>query len=270
MSTSDFNRPNADGVTDRHAPIDSLPAPDPSGGTAIAAFCAVAEDPELCNQSLRWLSSEEQERAACFRFDRDRCVYVAAHLLLRRCLHQATGRADWSFRENAFGKPELSQSFGILPLNFNLTHTAGLAACALVHGHVVGIDAEALDRGGDHLKLAWHHFSQEEIEVLTQTSSDAREEKFLTLWTAKEAVIKASGRGLQMPLDSFSVDICTLRVTFHDGSSEQAGLWALRGHKLPGHHLALAVRAAEGLVPPSRIEWHQTTWADLLGRPPTA
>jgi 4'-phosphopantetheinyl transferase len=250
-------------------PASQLPIPDPSGRTAIAFSCSVAENLELYNLSVPFLSPDEQARAARFSFDRDRCVYAAAHLLLRRCLHRATGRMDWSFRRNAFGKPQLVESFDGLPLRFNLTHTAGLAACALVYGHEVGIDAEALDRRGDHLDLARQFFTADEVEVLTRSPSTAREETFLAIWTAKEAVIKAAGQGLQMSLDTFSVDISAPRVTFHDSGREESGRedngkWTLHRHRLPGHHLALAIRTAPGISPPERVDWHQTDWADLL------
>jgi 4'-phosphopantetheinyl transferase len=245
-------------------PIGQLPTPDPSGRIAIALFCSVAESLEFYNRSVPFLSPDEQGRAARFSFDRDRCVYAAAHLLLRRCLHRATGRMDWSFRQTAFGKPELAEPFDGLPLRFNLTHTAGLAACALVYGHEVGIDAEALDRRGDHLDLARQFFTADEVEVLTRSPSTAREETFLAIWTAKEAVIKAAGRGLQMPLDSFSVDISATHVTFHGAGREDSGNWTLHRHRLPGHHLALAIRTTPGISRLERVDWHQIVWTDLL------
>jgi 4'-phosphopantetheinyl transferase len=246
-------------------PLRHLPAPDPSGRTVVAVCCTVTESPDLYNRSVPWLLPDEQSRAAGFRFDRDRCVYAAAHLLLRRCLYQATGRADWIFHKNAFGKPELSEAFDGTPLRFNITHTAGLAACALVYGHDVGIDAEALDRRGDHLDLARQFFTPKEFEVLAQLPSDTREETFLAIWTTKEAVIKAAGHGLQMSLDTFSVDLSAPGVTFHGDGCEDPERWSLHRHRLPGHHLAVAVRADQTISPPETVQWFQITWADLLG-----
>ena len=143
-----------------------LPVPDPSGRTVVVSFCHVGENPDLYEKSVFWLSPDEQARAAGFKFDRHRCVYAAAHLLLHYCLRQATGRADWPLRIDTFGKPALAEPVGHFPLHFNLTHTAGLAACAVVHGHEVGIDAESLDRRGDHLALARHFFAPDEVDRL--------------------------------------------------------------------------------------------------------
>jgi 4'-phosphopantetheinyl transferase len=241
--------------------------PDSSGRTVIAVSCRVGEDANLCGRSLSWLSPDEQARAARFRFDRDRCAYVAAHFLLRRCLQRVTGRSDWDFRTGAFGKPELFEPFGALPLRFNLTHTAGLVACALVHGHDVGIDAEAVDRKCNYLELAQRFFTTQEVEDLGRRPAEARGEAFLAIWTAKEAVIKATGQGLRMPLDSFSVDSVQPRVAFRDGSGEWDERWVLHRCRLSDHHLALAVRAAPGLSRPERIEWRHSSWVELFGPP---
>lgn len=241
-----------------------LPVPDPSGRTVVVSFCHVGENPDLYEKSVFWLSPDEQARAGGFKFDRHRCVYAAAHLLLRHCLRQATGRADWPLRIDTFGKPALAEPVGHFPLYFNLTHTAGLAGCAVVHGHEVGIDAESLDRRGDHLALARHFFAPDEVDRLTQVPADEREEAFLAIWTAKEAVIKATGRGLQMPLDSFSVDAVRQSVTFHGNHAEDAGRWLLHCRRLPDHLLALAIRATAGIARPEQVYWHRTTWPDLV------
>lgn len=250
-------------VTDSPA-VGQVTIPDPSGRTVVAMFCPVVEDLSLYEKSIPWLSPDEQTRAARFKFDRHRCVYTAAYLLLRCCLRQTTGRADWRFRVDAFGKPALAEPVGDIPLQFNLTHTTGLAACALVHGHEVGIDAEALNRRGDHLELARHFFAPDEVRMLTALPVNTREQALLAIWTAKEAVIKATGQGLKMSLDAFSVDPARQRVIFHGDRAEDAKRWSLHCHRLPHHHLALATRATPGLARPEQVYWHEAAWPDLL------
>jgi 4'-phosphopantetheinyl transferase len=248
--------------------VGRIPAPDLSGRTVVVMFCPVAEDLGLYEKSIPWLSPDEQARAVRFKFDRHRCVYTVAHLLLRCCLRQVTGRADWRFRVDAFGKPALAEPVGDIPLQFNLTHTAGLAACALVHGHEVGIDAEALDSRGDHLDLARHVFASDEVQMLTALPANIREQAFLAIWTAKEAVIKATGQGLQISLDAFSVDPARQRVIFPGDCAEDAERWSLHCHRLPHHHLALATRATPGLARPEQVYWHEAAWPDLLAAMP--
>ncbi len=51
-----------------------------------------------------------------------------------------------------------------------------------------------------------------ERAVLDRLDGDERRTAFLRLWTAKEAVLKAIGCGLTVPLDAVVVDLDPLRV----------------------------------------------------------
>jgi 4'-phosphopantetheinyl transferase len=245
--------------------VDGLPPADPSGGDVVVVCCAVAaEEAGLSERSLAWLSDEERHRAAKFAFERDRLTFVAAHLLLRRCLERSSGRHDRGLVAGPFGKPALAPPFGTPPLGFNLTHTRGLVACALGFGRELGIDAEAADRQADHPQLARHYFAAEERDALERLPAAEQSAAFMAIWTLKEAVIKATGRGLSMPLDQFAVGLETADVRFapNAGEAEDGWLWARR--RLPEHHLALAIRGAPGLAPPRRIRWAEIGWASLV------
>ncbi|MEO0562948.1 MAG: 4'-phosphopantetheinyl transferase superfamily protein, partial [Chloroflexota bacterium] len=49
------------------------------------------------------------------------------------------------------------------------------------------------------------YFSEDEQTDLATMPASTRNEGFYTCWTRKEAVIKCDGRGLHIPLTSFSV-----------------------------------------------------------------
>jgi 4'-phosphopantetheinyl transferase len=89
-------------------------------------------------------------------------------------------------------------------VDFNISHTRGMAACVTAKGHDVGIDCEPLARKVD-VALAEACFSQLECEWLETQHSLTPSSAFLHLWTLKEAVTKALGTGLTIDLKTFSV-----------------------------------------------------------------
>jgi phosphopantetheinyl transferase len=116
----------------------------------------------------------------------------------------------------------------------------------------VGIDAELL-RGA--FRPVTSALSPSEARVLESLSGRARSESFLRLWTAKEAVAKADGRGLALPLpqlDATPVIGHGQATVVVDGTSWHV---AVLEHRFPdGEPAALAV--ATDCETPSVI------WAD--------
>ena len=192
------------------------------------------------------LDPAERQRAQRFRFDKDRLVYVAAHALGRLMLSQWVGEAvaagDWRFVVGEHGKPELEVPAGLARLRLNLSHTKGLAAAALCIDHDVGVDVEWLGRKPQCAALAKRFFSAAEAALVDQAAPDAQVETFLALWTLKEAYVKAIGKGLAQPLDSFGFSLEPLAVSFAAGA-DQARHWQFQRLR-PGaeHLLAVAVR----------------------------
>ena len=88
------------------------------------------------------LSPDERDRAASFRFARDRSRYVVARGLLRTVLGDRLDihRERVAFAYGEHGKPRLAEDTG---LRFNLSHSNGLVALALCEGREVGVDVEA-------------------------------------------------------------------------------------------------------------------------------
>ncbi|MDR1328607.1 MAG: 4'-phosphopantetheinyl transferase superfamily protein [Oscillospiraceae bacterium] len=91
-------------------------------------------------------------------------------------------------------------------VHFNVSHSGRLAVCA-VSSAPVGIDVEAVPAPGrDFMKIAGRFFAGEELSYIKARSSQSeRAAAFAEIWTKKEAYIKRDGRGLALPLGSFSV-----------------------------------------------------------------
>jgi 4'-phosphopantetheinyl transferase len=165
------------------------------------------------------LSEEERRRHRAFHFDRDRHLYLVAHGLLRTSLSRyADVRPEaWKFFSEELGRPEIdSNSPRTDHLRFNLSHTKGLAACAIARNVAIGIDVESLDRQVDSEAIAPRYFSHYETQQLAKLSGAKRDARFLEYWTLKESYLKASGVGLSIALDSFH---------FH---RDQDGGWQIR------------------------------------------
>jgi phosphopantetheinyl transferase len=99
--------------------------------------------------------------------------------------------------------------------HFNVSHSGNLVVCA-VSSAPVGIDVETLPRQErNFMKIAARCFDIEELSYIQLRASDAElAAAFVEIWTKKEAYIKRDGRGLALPLKSFSV--LSLRdVAFH-------------------------------------------------------
>jgi 4'-phosphopantetheinyl transferase len=105
-------------------------------------------------------------------------------------------------------------------LNFNLSHSAGLALYAFARDQEVGVDVERVRFDIEHEQIAERFFSPYERSVLRSLPAEEKAETFFACWTRKEAFIKAHGEGLSLPLDQFDVSLA---------SGEPARLLAGRG-----------------------------------------
>ena len=191
------------------------------------------------------LSADERLRADRFHFPEDCRDYTLAHDLLRRCLsaYRAVEPAAWDFRTDAAGKPFLRTD---PTLSFNLSHTRQLVACAIANGMPVGVDAERSDRIVDAGAIAGRYFSPFEAASLARCRDDAHGQRFLELWTLKEAFAKAVGAGLTLPLDSMSFALDEEGViVFQPPPGYTAPEWHLALFEPAGFaRMAVAVQAA--------------------------
>lgn len=155
------------------------------------------------------LSPDEKARADRFHFANDRNRFVAARGLLRELLgtYLQQSPADLEFSYAKYGKPSLSGGNISSGLCFNVSHSAGMVVYAFARERNLGIDVEHVrpEFGGED--IAKRYFSAREMTDLRTLPSDARAEGFFHCWTRKEAYLKATGMGLQIPLDSFAVSV---------------------------------------------------------------
>ena len=170
----------------------------------LAPLDADAERLERCSMLL---SRDERARAEHFHFERDRRRYTVARAMLRTLLGEQTGLSPAAlvFVQTQYGKPYVSNT--PTAIDFNVSHSADLAIYAISRSCVPGVDIESLHRDIDDDAMAKFFFSQREYAELQLIPAAARKRAFLTCWTCKEAIVKALGEGLRLPLDKIEVTV---------------------------------------------------------------
>lgn len=148
------------------------------------------------------LSLAERERAARFRVEEARAEFVVGRALLRSVLAHATGCSPsaLALQTDVYGKPFAAGVHG------NVSHSRGLVYVAVCRSGPVGVDVEWIDPTLEALQLAEENFTAGELALVAAASAGVdRARVFCRLWTRKEAVAKAYGRGLQIPLQALHV-----------------------------------------------------------------
>ncbi len=210
------------------------------------------------SQLAQTLSEEELARAGRFHFRRDRERFIACRSLLRTILSRYLCVEPHQLRicYGTYGKPYLEEEVEKNKLQFNLSHSHGLALYAFTRGRKIGVDLEYIRRMPDFSQIAARFFSQNEYAALNALPESQRQEAFFYCWTRKEAYIKAIGNGLMHPLNSFDVSLapgepaCLLNV---EGDPEEASRWSLKSlNPVPGYVAALAVVGHDW-----RLQWKQ-------------
>jgi 4'-phosphopantetheinyl transferase len=172
------------------------------------------------------LSVEEKRRAERFVFDRDRREFLMAHGLIRAALSRAMPTVDpskWLINPDKDGRPYVAGPIGVGRLHFSLSHTKGCIACAVSPNEAVGIDVEECSPRDGLMEIAEKNFSADEIATLRALEPQEQSKRFFEYWTIKEAYIKARGKGLRIPLNSFSILGLTqkdIRIAFADEQNE--------------------------------------------------
>jgi 4'-phosphopantetheinyl transferase len=192
-----------------------------------------------------FLSVEERGRAARFLFDEIRRAFIAARGQMRQVLGSLLEQppAALHFETGARGKPYLPGS----DLQFNLSHSGEMALLAVTLHREVGVDIEWTARSVDFEGIAPRFFAAGEVQAFTALPDRERRRAFFTIWTRKEAYIKACGQGLYLPLHSFTVshtDPPTISVPGYSIHALDPG---------PGYAAALVVEGEIGKV--STWDW---------------
>jgi 4'-phosphopantetheinyl transferase len=193
------------------------------------------------------LSENELNRAAQFVLALDQRRYIVTHAALRTLLARYTGASSCNiqFFIGPQGKPALPTGDMI---SFNLSHSGELTVIAISSPAQLGVDIERLRPIRDAREIARFYFTPGEEAALAAVPQEHMNKAFMTVWTRKEAFVKALGGGLSIDLQRFEVSIATEHPALLRArdSTVSTSSWSLV-HLEPAHGYVGAV-ATDGPV----------------------
>jgi 4'-phosphopantetheinyl transferase len=206
-------------------------------GDAIEVWRIALDEIDLA-PATDLLDLGEISRADSFATPLLRRRFLARRMALRQILGNEIGIAPprVAIELSARGKPRLLDRSDLF---FNVSHSGALGLLALSARSELGIDIEKVREIPRWTEIVREFFAETECEALLRP--DRTVSTFLAYWTRKEAVAKATGLGLDLPLSSFTVanfvgaetSVVTIR-----GLSGAARRWHVRDLMSGPEHVA--------------------------------
>ena len=138
----------------------------------------------------------EIEKLLRFHQQKDRQRFITSHGILRFLLgkYLKISPAKIQFVTDQNKKPLLNANDN---LHFNIAHSGDWILIA-VSGSAIGVDVEKIDNDFSYQEILSLNFSKEEIEFIK--NSNQPRNNFYLLWTRKEALMKATAKGIDEKL----------------------------------------------------------------------
>ena len=158
----------------------------------------------LKDRDIFWdvLSLDEQNRAVGYCVEDAKQEFIVSRGVLRFIIahFQECNPRKVCFQTNDWGKLEIkSDSFF-----FNVSHSRGKVMVGVSSRGDIGVDIECQRERDSYRSISERFFSSEEKQWLKREKS-MQLERFYDIWVAKEAVSKALGLGMALPLSAYSV-----------------------------------------------------------------
>ncbi|WP_158306439.1 4'-phosphopantetheinyl transferase superfamily protein [Pusillimonas sp. T7-7] len=177
-------------------------------GRSRAWLYRFVDDARMQEALLSLLSEDELVRARAFIAPAARQHYIQTRAVLRMLLGRVleTSPKGLAFDYGPYGKPSLRDADACC---FNIAHSGDYALLAVSQGLPVGVDIERQREIEDLDALARMVLSPAEAGGWAALPPVDRVPTFFSIWTAKEALVKATGRGLGLSLTSLEVGSLT-------------------------------------------------------------
>ncbi len=176
------------------------------------------------------LRDEELAKAARFYREEDKTAYMVRHGLLNMFLSAFLGKqiSEWTLEKTAKGKPYLPGT----PFHFSMSRSGQSLAFAFGPAEI-GIDIECIRDAQPFQLVVNSHFFPAEKAAYAQARSD---DFFFSIWTRKEAILKAAGTGLDAAIDQLN--------TLNDQTTYGGNEYHFSTHHLGHCMVSLAVKDA--------------------------
>jgi 4'-phosphopantetheinyl transferase len=153
--------------------------------------------PHAVDRSARLLDARELTDACARVKPRDRARLIVARAARRQILarHLDIDPAEVTYRVDRWGRPGLDPRHDS-SLRFSSARSGHRAVLATTHARSVGIDLELLRPIPEATAIASAWFDAATFGQLVNEAVAGDDRGFLSRWTALEATLKATGRGL--------------------------------------------------------------------------
>ena len=157
--------------------------------------------------ALGWLDETERTRWQRYRYERPRREFSLCRAALRATLCARLGCAneDLAFEASHHGKPFAVVGGRRARVSFNVSHSGNHGLIAVAEAGRIGVDVEERATRHDPAGPIATVFAPAERAELTAAHGTWKIDLFLTLWTMKEALIKALGTGFSMDISAFEI-----------------------------------------------------------------
>ena len=205
-------------------------------------------DRQYSGRPQRVITEQEQQRAARFRSKSLALRWTNAREALRNILasYLTVPAQSLCFDEAEKGKPFIKNLPANSSLFFNLSHSNRRALVAVTNQQEIGADIELVKSFVDMDQVVSRFFCTAEKMALDKLSPSERATGFYYLWTRKEAILKATGKGLSLPLNRYHVS-CDDNAQLIDvnGDLDEAKRWQLSSRRLTDDYVcAIAMRGS--------------------------
>ncbi|GIN69094.1 MULTISPECIES: 4'-phosphopantetheinyl transferase family protein [Bacillus] len=159
--------------------------------------------PDQFERMMAIVPEEKREKINRYRYPEDANRTLIGDVLARSIIRETFGLPydRITFTAGRYGKPSAE---GLPDFHFNISHSGSWIVCA-AGDCPVGVDVEKIKPV--NFDIAERFFSPEEHRDLMAKSESERLSYFYHLWTMKESFVKQAGKGLSLPLDSFTVKL---------------------------------------------------------------
>lgn len=180
-----------------------------TAGDATVFHIDLSPHPEREQTAFSWLNREEQARWMKFRLEPPRREFGLCRAALRAilCGRLACANGELAFEEGEHGKPAARVGRSPASISFNVSHSGRHGLIALAGRGRLGVDVEQRNTRRDLDMLIDEALTAEEKSRLAGVDANRRRQLFFRIWTMKEALIKALGKGFSLHVSELEIPL---------------------------------------------------------------